>query len=153
MEAFAKVVTAIAALASALAWPITILGIIYVFRTEVRTALNKVPLDRLRKATLPGVAVELERVADAEAESNNKTGNITPRQFEAAARIAVQTKDVGVSSLLSELDRLSLEYDSVRRVLPSGENRTRVMTRIIVKMRSLAPSLVEFMDRDRKRVV
>jgi hypothetical protein len=146
MEEFAKVIAAVAALAGAVAWPIAILSIVYVFRTELRAALNKIPLDKLKKATFPGVAVELERVADAEAESANKTGNITPRQYEAATRIAVRTKDIGIPTLLGELDRLCLEYDSVRRTMPSGDDRTSVMTRIIVKMRSLAPSLVEFID-------
>jgi hypothetical protein len=147
MEGFAKLLTAIAALVGSLAWPSAILAILWVFRTELRSALNKVPLDRLKKASLPGVALELERVADAEAEGNgNKGGNITPRQFEAATRIAVQTREVGIQALLGELDRLCLEYDSLRRALPSGENRTRAMTRIIVKMRSLAPSLIEFLD-------
>lgn len=146
MEELAKILTAVAALAGAIAWPLAILGIAYVFRIELRAVLNKIPLDKLKKATFPGVAVELERVANDEAESSSKTGNITPGQYEAANRIAVQTKDIGISTLLSELDRLCLEYDSVRRTMPSGGNRTSLMTRIIVKMRSLAPSLVEFLD-------
>jgi hypothetical protein len=44
------------------------------------------------------------------------------------------------------MDRLCLEYDSLRRSLPSGNERTRAMTRVIVKMRSLAPSLVDHLD-------
>jgi hypothetical protein len=92
-----------------------------------------------------GVAIELDRVADAEADGD-KGGNITPRQIEAAARIAVQTQDVNSDALLQELDKLCREYDAVRRTLPSGIDRTRAMTRVVVKMRTLAPSLVSFID-------
>lgn len=149
MEEFAKLLTSIAALAGAIAWPVTILLMVYIFRTELRSTLTKVPilLERLKKASLPGLALELDRVADAEAESGaDKSGNVTPRQIEAAARIAIETREVDSQSLLKEFDRLCLEYDSLRRSLPAGEKRTRAMTRVIVKMRSLAPSLVDFLD-------
>jgi len=148
MEEFAKLLTGVAALVGAIAWPVTVFLIVYIFRTELRSALNKVPnlLERLKKATLPGLSLELDRVADAEAESGDKSGNITPRQIEAATRIAVQTREVDPQTILRELDRLCLEYDSLRRSLPPGEKRTRAMTRVIVKMRSLAPSLLDFLD-------
>ncbi|WP_454620501.1 hypothetical protein [Bradyrhizobium cenepequi] len=150
MEDFAKLLTSIAALVGAIAWPTALLLIVYIFRTELRLALNKVPmlLDRVKKASVPGLALELDRVADDEAESGiDKNGNITPRQLEAAARIAIQAEEAGSQeALLRELDRLCLEYDSLRRSLPSGEKRTRAMTRVIAKMRSLAPSLIDFLD-------
>jgi hypothetical protein len=149
MEEYAKLLTGIAALVGALAWPLAVFAIIYIFRIEVRSILSKLPilLERVKKASVAGIALELDRVADAEAETGgDKHGNITPRQIEAAARIAVQTQEVGSRELLKELDRLCLEYDSLRRTLPSGENRTRAMTRVVVKMRSLAPSLVDFLN-------
>jgi hypothetical protein len=149
MEEYAKLLTGVAALVGALAWPVTVLLVIFAFRTELRSALNKVPnlLERVKKASLPGIVLELDRVADAEAESgSDKNGKITPLQIEAARRIAIQTQELDPQTLLGELDRLCLEYDSLRRTLPSGANRTRAMTRVIVKMRSLAPSLVDFLD-------
>jgi hypothetical protein len=148
MEEYAKLLAGIGALVGAVAWPVTVLVVISVFRTELRSALSKVPtlLERMKKASLPGIAFELDRVADAEAENDTKNGRITPRQIEAAARIAIQTRETGPQTLLSELDRLCLEYDSLRRTLPPGDNRTRAMTRVLVKMRSLAPSLVDFLD-------
>jgi hypothetical protein len=149
VEAFAKLLTSVAALVGAIAWPATLFFIVYIFRVELRLALNKMPilLERLRKASLPGLSLELDRVADAEVESGaSKTGNITPRQIEAATRISVQTREVDPQTVLNELDRLCLEYDSLRRSLPSGAERTRAMARVIVKMRSLAPSLVGYLD-------
>jgi hypothetical protein len=149
VEEFAKLLTGVAALVGAIAWPVTIFLIIYIFRVELRSTLSKVPtlLERLKKASLSGLSLELDRVADAEAASGeNKSGNITPRQIEAATRIAAETREVDPQTLLRELDRLCSEYDSLRRSLPSGEERTRAMTRVVVKMRSLAPSLLGFMD-------
>jgi len=150
MGSIAQLLTGIAAVVGAVAWPLVFLVVILNFRGELRTALGKVPvlLERLKKASLPGIALELDRVADAEAGNEaSKDGTITPRQVEAAARIEIQTRETGAhAALLSELDRLCLEYDSLRRTLPSGDTRTRAMTRVLVKMRSLAPSLLDYLD-------
>src|SRR4051812_42342916 len=149
MEQYAKLVTSIAALVGAVAWPAALVAVIYVFRNELRSALNKIPvmLDRATKVSLAGVAVELDRVANAEATGEaDKSGKITPLQIQAATRIAVQTRDVSSHALLNELDKLCLEYDSLRRTMPPGSNRTRAMTAVFVKMRALAPTLVDFME-------
>ncbi|MCK1655841.1 hypothetical protein IVA88_31145 [Bradyrhizobium sp. 149] len=146
MEEYAKLLTATAAFIGAIAWPTTALIVVSFFRRELQSALGKLPLmmDRVRKATIPGVALELDRIADAESETDkDKGGKITPRQIEAAARIEVQARGVGSEELLRELDRLCLEYDSFRRALPPGPERTRAMTRAVVKMRSLAPSVLD----------
>jgi hypothetical protein len=149
VEEYAKLLTGIAALVGATAWPIAVIAIMYIFKGELRSVLRMIPtmLDRVKKASLAGVALELDRVANAEVETGpDKGGKITPQQIESARRIAIETRDVSPQTLLGELDRLCLEYDSLRRTLPSGENRTRAMTRVIVKMRALAPSLVDFLD-------
>lgn len=148
MEASAKLLTGIAALVGAVAWPLTFLALIALFRNELRPILSKIPmlLDKIRKASLAGINLELDQVAAEVDNSQNENGKITARQVEAAARIAIQTQEVGPQALLNELDRLCLEYDSLRRSLPSGHERTRAMTRVIVKMRPLAPSLVEYID-------
>jgi hypothetical protein len=141
MEEYAKLLTSIAALVGAVAWPSALLILVFIFRAELKSALANVPiiLDRVKKATLAGVVLELDRVADAEAESGTaKTGAVTARQIEAATRIEIETRDLDSNALLRELDKLSLEYDSLRRTLPPGDSRTRAMTRVLVKMRSLA---------------
>src|SRR6185312_2203936 len=148
VEAFSKLLTAIAALVGAVAWPLLIGAFIFVFRSEFSSVLKRVPalLERIRKASLAGINLELDRVA-AEAESaRNESGKITPRQVEAAARIAIQSREVDSQTLLNELDQLCLQYDSLRRSLPPGPERTQAMTTVLVKMRSLAPSLVDSVD-------
>jgi hypothetical protein len=149
MEQYAKLLTSVAALIGAVAWPLTLLAFIFLFRNELKSALNRIPvmLDRATKVSLAGVALELDRVANAEIASGaDKSGQITPLQIEAAARIAVQTRDVSSHALLGQLDTLCLEYDSLRRALPPGSNRTRAMTSVVVKMRALAPALVDFLE-------
>jgi hypothetical protein len=118
------------------------------FRSELKLFLGKIPalLDKIKKASLANITLELDRVAAEAIDVTNNSGKITPRQIEAAARIEIQTREVGSQALLSELDRLCLEYDSLRRSLPPGGDRTRAMTRVLVKMRSLAPSLVDSID-------
>jgi hypothetical protein len=149
MDESAKLLTSVAALLGAFAWPGAFLVVVFLFKGELKLILKTVPLilDRVKKAKLAGIAFELDRVADAETQSeSDKSGKITAGQIEAAARIEIETRDVGTEALLRELDRLCLEYDSLRRTLPSGSERTRAMTRVLVKMRSLAPSLVDFVD-------
>jgi hypothetical protein len=149
MDEVAKFLSSIAAVLAAVAWPSAFLIVILLFRAELKSTLSRVPiiLDRVKKASLVGVDLELDRVADAEAESGtDKSGRITARQIEAATRIEIETREVGSRALLRELDRLCLEYDSLRRSLPPGDMRTKAMTRVLVKMRSLAPSLVDFVD-------
>ena len=146
MDDFAKLLTAVAAVLRAIAWPVTLLALALIFKKALESAFSRIPLllDRVTKASIAGVKVELERVADAESE--DKDGKVTPKQKEAAARIVVEKRDVGSQLLLGELDRLCLEYDALRRTLPPGDIRTRAMTRIVVQMRSLTPSLIEFLD-------
>ncbi|MEA5160708.1 hypothetical protein U5903_07970 [Cereibacter johrii] len=146
MDDWAKLLTAVAAVLSAVAWPLALFLTAFLFRDVLRSAINRIPsiLDRVKTASIAGVRVELERVADAEKE--DEAGKVTPNQKEVAARIAVEKSDLGSQPLLKELDRLCLEFDALRRNLPSGDIRTRAMTRVMVQMRSLSPSLIEFID-------
>lgn len=146
MEEWAKLLDAVAAILSAIAWPLSFLTIALLFKEVLQTAISRIPsmLDRVKTASVAGIKLELDRVVAEEKE--DKSGKVTPIQKESAARIAAEKRDVGFQPLLAELDRLCLEFDGLRRALPSGEVRTRAMTRIVVQMRSLAPSLIEFLD-------
>ena len=90
MDEYAKLLTSVAALFGALAWPGAFLVAVFFYKGELKSALNKIPviLDRVKKASLAGIALELDRVADAEAkEDTDKTGKITAQQVEAAAAL------------------------------------------------------------------
>lgn len=148
MKELAALITAVAAVLAAVAWPLAITAVVWIFKIELKAAASKLPrlFDRIHKASLAGIDIELERVANEEAASGGeKGGRITPRQVEAATRIALQSRELSQGALLAELDRLCLDYDGIRRELPAGEERTRAMTRIIVKMRGLAPTVVDYL--------
>lgn len=148
MEEYAKLLNSIAALVGAVAWPIAVVGIVLMFRRELTSALSKIiaMLDRMKRASLLGLHLELERVATSEIAQADQGGNITTEQRKAAARITAQAREVSDATLLAELDSLCLAYDALRREQPAGTNRTREMTRVLVKMRALAPSVISYLD-------
>lgn len=143
MEEYSKLFTSIAALISAVAWPLAILVIILMFSSEIRLGLNRASslLDRIKRASIAGIELEIENLANTEVGAKkNQLGGITPQQIETAARISKQ--DVSLIELRLEMNKLTIEYEAVRRALPPGNERMTAMTRVVVKMRSLALSLV-----------
>jgi len=93
----------------------------------------------MRKMKIAGVEAELDKVADESQEI--KSGEVTSLQIEAAARIATEANEYP-DDLVAQLDRLCLEYDAIRRSMQPGSGRTHAMTRVVVRMRALAPALV-----------
>jgi hypothetical protein len=146
LEDTAKLITAFGALLGAVAWPIAVLSITLIFRKEIKAGFARLPaiLDRMRKMKLAGIEAELDKVAEASGQV--QSGEVTPLQIEAAARIEVEANS-HVDDLSTQLDRLCLEYDAIRRSLPPSSKRTHAMTRVLVKMRALAPALVSLIDR------
>lgn len=146
MKDTAELITAIGSLLAATAWPISILIMILVFRKEIRSAFGRVPavLDRIHKIKMAGMEADLGRIAEASLEdSENPKGEVTVEQALTAAKIEAEADELGIESLIRELDKLCLEYDAVRRSLPASRVRTQAMTQILVKMRSLGPSVAD----------
>ena len=145
MEGAAKLITAFAALLGAIAWPISIFSLAFLFRNEIKAAAGKLPalLDRVRKMKLAGIEADLDKIADST--PNNTMGNITQEEVEVAVKIAYDANQYDLE-LTRQLDRLCVEYDSLRKTLPAGPVRTKAMSRVLIKMRALAPSLVSTID-------
>jgi hypothetical protein len=144
----AKLITAIAAILAALAWPAVLLTALLVFRKPLAAAFDRVPaaIDRMQKVKLGILEAELEQVAERTANAVSKGGVISVEEVRTAARIETQAEELGHQALLRRLDRLCLEYDSLRQTLPSGFERTRAMTRVLVQMRTLAPSISSYVE-------
>lgn len=138
MDAMAKLITALAALLGAIAWPLVFITILLTFQNEIRLFASRFPafVDRLRKMKVAGVEAELDALAD-KASSN---GEVTADQTRAAAQIAIDSREISREYLFAELDKLCLQYDTVRQTMLASSSRTQEMTRIIVKLRALAPS-------------
>jgi hypothetical protein len=142
MDTTAKLITSIAALVAAIAWPAAFLIVIFTFRKQLREQLG-----RLRKGKVGFVEIELEHVAaSAVTGVVETTGAITAEQVHSAARIEARSADIGQPELLRQLDKLSIEYDTVRRTLVPGPSRTAAMTRILVQMRAIGPSVAQRVD-------
>lgn len=149
MVEIATLITAIGTLIGAMIWPTVILVVLLVFRKELRLVFGRLPsmLENVKRIKFGGIEAELERVADRAAEKSEDTkGAVSIEEIRASASIISQAQDIGIQSLLRQLDRLCIEYDAVRRSMPSGFHRTQEMTRIVVKMRSLGPSVSDRID-------
>lgn len=144
MEALAKLITAIAALLGVIVWPAIFLTLVCLFRKELGSAIERLPglFDRLRKMKVAGVEAEL----DALAEKASDRGEVTADQAKAAVQLAIQARESGSSQMLAELDKLCLQYDTIRRTMPAGPLRTQEMTKIVVKMRALGPATSSRID-------
>lgn len=148
MESATKFVTALSELLGVLAWPIVIAAIFYFVRMEARDALSKLPplIERMKSLKLGAFEAELNALADKSAVGGNKKGDVTGDQVSLAASLKVQSRVVGASSIVSELDKLAIEYDTIRGAMQAGPERTRRMTRIVVQMRALSPSASDMID-------
>lgn len=137
MDADAKLITAIAALLAAIAWPGALLVAVSMFRRQIRDLLG-----RIKKGKLGFVEFELEQLASTTVAGTVYTsGAVTAEQVQSAARIEAQSDEIGEAELLRQLDKLCIEYDTVRRTLVPGPSRTAAMTRILVQMRAIGPSV------------
>jgi len=149
MESFAKLVTALATFAAAVAWPAAFLASILTFRKEIRSSLVKLPtvIDRVKALKLGAIEAELERVADESArQAKSDKGFVSRAEVAASARIKADADNVGITNLLTQVDKLCIEYDTVRRVMPPSDRRTRAMTQVLVQMRTLGPSVSEHIE-------
>jgi len=133
--------TAIAAIMAAVAWPSALLVVLLIYRKPIGNAAAKIPmvLDRVNSLKIGALEAELERVASVPHLSPVK-GDVTFDQARTAAKIESQVSDLGLKELLKQLDRLCLEYDTVRNSMHPGYERTSAMTSVLIRMRALAPS-------------
>lgn len=149
MRSDPELISSIAQLTAALAWPLMALIALLMFRSEFRAiftaaaALTK----RLKSMEGYGFRGELESVAEqADQQSPAVAARISIGQIRASERVKAEADAIGEVALLRQLDRLCGEYDLTRRKSPPSLERTRAMTRIIVQMRTLGPSLSQHID-------
>ena len=143
MEGWAKLITAVAALLGAVAWPAAVATLLIIFRQEIRNALAKIPsvMDRMRALKLGAITTELDRVANEAVAKPSNAGTVSMAEVQTAALISRDSAAIGELALAAQLDILCVEYDTIRRVMPPGDRRTSAMTRVFVQMRSLGPSI------------
>lgn len=144
MTDLAALITAIAALIAAVVWPAAIIAMFFLFRPQILQAAENMPafVKRMSKVKVGWFEAELENESKAlveEALANPSA--ISPQQIRSATRVQVAAQSLGDDALRSQLKQLTLEFDSLRRTLPSGPERSRSMTEVMVKLRTIGPAL------------
>ena len=71
--------------------------------------------------------------------------SISTEQIRSAARVKVQAGGLDDETLRGQLQQLCIEYETIRRVLRAGKERTRAMTEVLIKMRTIGPAVSSFL--------
>jgi hypothetical protein len=118
------------------------------FRKEIRTVVEKVPgiIDRMQSLKLGALEAELLQLAQEVPSAEKNSGVVTAEQVRVSASVEIQARDIENRELLKQMDRLSIEYDTVRRTMRGGPQRTTQMTKILAQMRGLARAVAESID-------
>lgn len=149
MEGWAALITAIAALVGALVWPMAIVTVLILFREPIRDASRNLPslVGRMQKVKLGLFEAELSaQVSGLVDEAIDAPGEISSQQIRSAASMKVAARGVGDTALRDQLEKLCLEYETIRKTQPSGSKRTRAMMEVLVRLRTLAPTVAHFLD-------
>jgi hypothetical protein len=77
--------------------------------------------------------------------AEKQPGNISTEQVRSAARIKVQAGALDRDTLYGQLQQLCVEYETLRKVLRPGKDRTRAMTEVLIKMRTIGPAVSDFL--------
>lgn len=164
----AEVLTGIAAILSAIAWPVLVAVVLYWFRKPIRelmaTAVGiaassskvkiwQVEFDRDVQQQLEASAQEARTRPPAISEQ--QLGSPIPQtEVKAAARVRTLIDEAPPGSVRSEIQEsirqrmvgFAKEYEATRAALPSGPERTRAMNAVAAKMRTLALAACPFVD-------
>lgn len=144
MTGWAALITAIAALIAAIVWPVSLIVVFLMFRTQILLAAENMPalVKRMRKVKLGVFEAELEKETEGLVDAAlANPGKISPQQIRSATRVQAAAQAVDDQALRAKLKQLTLEFDILRKTLPSGPERSRAMTEVLVKMRTIGPAL------------
>lgn len=89
MKDAAALLTSIAALIAALAWPAALFAIFVLYRSQLRMAIERLPaaIDRMQKVKLGILEAELSKTASAVIDNPDKSGQISAQEIQSAALI------------------------------------------------------------------
>lgn len=150
-SAAAQIMTGIAALLQAIAWPVVVIVLLIAYRAKVGATLDvlqkKVADAKRVKAGGVEIESEIQNVLDrAGAVANEEPLNkqVSPAQIEVAKdlRERLQAAPIspgeGFEMVRNQVYELADEYERLRAEMPSSSLRTRKMNEIAAKMRALA---------------
>ena len=148
MEGWAALITAVAALIGVVVWPLTLLVVAVLLRGHISVAAGDLPsiLRRMRRVKLGAFEAELDAKAEVLVdEAIAKPGEISPRQITTTAGITVTAQTLDEVALKRQLERLCIEFDTIRDIMPSGYERSRAMVSVLVRLRTLGPAIERYL--------
>lgn len=124
---------AITRLIVAMAWPLLVGVVIYIFRSRL-TAF----LDEVHEVEFWGVKARVRKELNKAAEKAASTLSSGPSKDElsGAANVAELAKQ-DVALVRQQVDMLAIEYDNLRGSMPSGDERTGKLEKVVSKMRTI----------------
>lgn len=137
-----EMLTAVAALVAAVAWPVVALVGLFGRRGALRRLIESVESfslpggieGKLRR----GVEVESARILLDDPRPNQ---HITRTQSDAAERVGALATRTGIGSVRKQVFKLAREYERIRASMPAGDDRTRGMEGVATRLRTLALAL------------
>lgn len=145
-----QMVNAIAALISAVFWPVFVVLLVIMFREPLGQILTSFESLTLR---IGGQELGIRRAVDKAAERLIKSDlgapkPVTPEQMAAAEHVAHLARGTGQPLVREQMLDLAREYERTRASMSPGDERTRRMEVVVTKMRTLGlaayPYLSEF---------
>lgn len=139
-------ITAIATLFAAIAWPAAAFCAVWLFRKEVRLIIAKLPalFDRVNSVKVFEFEAQLDKTADQATSGGDTNGTISPSEIIVADQIKEDVAEIGEQAIAAQLDKLCIEYDTIRRTMQPSRQRTHSMTKVLVRMRMLGPSMSKY---------
>lgn len=148
MKDAATLITAIAALIGALAWPTALVILVLGFRRQISDALAKVPaaIDRVENFKLGSLEAKLSAAAKPLiAVAVDEPTKISQEQLDVTEQIRKTTLSLDDRAKREQVRLLAQEYENCRADMSAGALRTRAMTTVVVKMRTFAQAMVDFL--------
>lgn len=148
MEGWAALITAVAALIGVLVWPLTLLVLVVLLRGHINVAAGDLPaiLRRMRRFKLGAFEAELDAKAEVLVdEAIAKPGEISPRQITTTAGITLSAQALDEVALKRQLERLCIEFDTIRDIMPAGYERSRAMVSVLVRLRTLGSAIERYL--------
>lgn len=115
--------------------------------SDFKDQADYVRLQKLKRAQLDELDRDLgdesATLIDAAVEQPE---TISAEQIHSASKIEVRARALGSEIVEEQLSQLSAEYENLRLAVPPGNRRTRAMTQVLVKMRTLGTAAAHLVD-------
>jgi hypothetical protein len=140
---------AVAEILGAIVWPSVIIVFLVLFRSELRGVIKGI-----RKLGVGGTNLEVEQEIQEKVDSSAADvlsspnppvpAPISSEDIRRAVEVGALSKGIEPEVIRSQIDQISAEYEGRRANMPSGPDRTRQMSAVMAKMRTLGRAVFPY---------